>query len=588
MEPYSENQNEDSGVERPTGQPQAEGQAGPGKSNKRTIIIAVAAVAIVVLCCICLAVVGLVAWRTDLLSFLSAKQAVPSLMPANTAFYASVKTDIRDLEGFKHLADVYGDLPEFEEAWEGFLDEMESGTEISFEEDILSWLGPEVAIGFTDVDWITQGDQPTLILAAQTTNTKASDAFLEKLREQLEDDGYNVDEETYKNVRYYVQNVDSEWDTPIVFGTVKKFVILAMDEGVMQEVIDAAQDKSETLAKAQGYTELMGALPKDAVAYVFLDAAGMMDAMVESLGDEGIDLPRETVEQLEGFQALGLAVGVDKEGVQIDFAAVFEVDALSPETLDSLATKPSAHRILNQIPSDAVAFISGQNLAAGWKNLVANVRENPDAREQLDDIADELGIQVDEELLSWLSGEFAIALIEASAMGGDISFGAYGISEVSDLELAQATLQEIADALGELLFFEFEEQSISGVEMQVLIEPYEEEILFGYGFADKHLILGFTEDALEQAVADDVKPIADDEVFKVVKGRLPSQTSSYIYINVEAGRRLLYKSLDEWDREDFDETVGPFLKPVVALGMAASPVDKSKGVTRSTLFIYIP
>ena len=96
------------------------------------------------------------------------------------------------------------------------------------------------------------------------------------------------------------------------------------------------------------------------------------------------------------------------------------------------------------------------------------------------------------------------------------------------------------------------------------------------------------EDALEVAIDDDTRAIADDGTFRRVQKHLPSKTGGYFYVNVEAIWRLAYKSMSGWEREDFDETVRPFLEPIKAIGIAAPPTDPEKGIGQGTLFIYIP
>jgi hypothetical protein len=96
------------------------------------------------------------------------------------------------------------------------------------------------------------------------------------------------------------------------------------------------------------------------------------------------------------------------------------------------------------------------------------------------------------------------------------------------------------------------------------------------------------EGALEAAVDDDIRSIADDETFKKVQKHLPGKTGGYFYVNVEAIWRIVYENMSEWEREDFDQTVRPFLEPIKAIGSAASPTDLKKGLGQGTLFIYIP
>jgi hypothetical protein len=550
----------------------------------KAALIVIVTLAAALLCIVCVATVVL---GRQYLPFLMPEQAAPQLMPADTTVFASINPNVQSLAGYKHLADIYGDIPEVKDALDDFSKEMKDELGISFEDDVMPWLGSEVAIAATDIQTLIEGDDPLVAIAAATRNTKASDAFLEKLREYLEDQDYDVEEETYEGVTYRVHEVKHDWEIPLAFGTVKRFVVLTTDENLMEDIIDVAQGKADALAENERYTELVAALADDSVAYLFFDMQEMVQASLQDLEDTGIELPRETYQQLEAFQTWGLALDLDEEGIQLDFAVRFDPNVLPEETLANLERRASANRILKRIPNDALGFTSGQNLAAGWESFLATMENAPDFEEQLDALENELGLRIDEDTLGWLSGEFAVVVVETGGME-DVPVGGFVVFEVDDQREAEDALEDIVDAVEKLAFLEFAEETINDVEMQVLIDPYTEEIILGYGFTDEHLVIGFMEGALEVAVDDDILSITDDETFKKVQKHLPSETGGYFYVNVEAIWRLAYESMSDWGREDFDEMVRPFLGPIKAIGVAAPPPDLEKGVGLGTLFIYIP
>lgn len=558
--------------------------SGPQKSKTPLIVGAVAGV--VVLCCICLIAAVLLAKYTDVLSFLpffGPKWSASKIVPADTGFLTSVNPSVENLAGFKHLSDVYGDIPEIQEALDDFLAEMEAESGITFESDIKPWLGQEVALAIPDLEAAMGGQEPEIVLAVATRDRRDSDAFLEKLRQYLVSDGYVVSEATYNGVTYYVQETKSEWETPALFGTVNDFVILATGASAMENVIDVAQGDAESLAKNETYTRLVDALPEEAVALMFYDMQGMMDAL---LRDSGVELPPEAAGQLEAFQAMGMSVSLDTEGVQMDFVVTFDPDALSPETRESFGSRASAGRILQRVPSDALAFVSGQDVAAAWRNYLTTLKENPDIEKQLDDLGDSFGLKLDEELFAWATGELAIAVVESG--GATSPVGGFAVFEVDAQQEAEETMSGLATFLADMLYLEFEESEIGGVAMRVIRDSYTEEIMMGYGFTDAHLVIGFMEDALAVAVDDSIAPIVNDAVFKQVQSHLPRDTGGYFYVNVEAAWRLAYDTMSDYDKQDFDAQARPFLEPVKAIGMASSVTDPQEGLGRSTVFIYIP
>ena len=123
---------------------------------------------------------------------------------------------------------------------------------------------------------------------------------------------------------------------------------------------------------------------------------------------------------------------------------------------------------------------------------------------------------------------------------------------------------------------EFEKETVGGIEMQVVIDPYSEEIMLGYGVVDNYLIIGYTENALEKSTEGGANPIIDDETFKKVIAHLPKNNAGYVYINVEDFA------------DEIDSDLGPWLEPIKAVVTAQAVTDPSKGVSTGTAYIYIP
>jgi hypothetical protein len=494
---------------------------------------------------------------------LSSLLAAPKLLPADVLLFALINTEIQDLADIAPLDDVEDELG------------------ISFKDDIEPWLGSELAIAVTGMEGILTGiaDEPNIIVLAATKDTEASDAFLEKVLAGFKDQGVEVGEEIYADVTYYVEE-----ETPLVFGTVDPFVILTTNQDAMAGVIDVAQGRADSQADDGRYTKSLDALPGGAAAYAFLNLGDVIETILD-LGEA--ELPVESFEQLIVIETLGVAVSPDQEGTMLNLALGFDPDALPPGTLENMAAKASAHRILKRIPADTLGFLSSQNLAADWKSLLALMKQTPDFEAQVEDLGSVIGLKIDEELLGWLTGEFAIAVVEARNQEmEELSLGGFAVFEIEDQQEAENVLENIARVLEESVYLSFQERVIGGVEMQVLLDPYTDEITLGYGFTSGHLVIGVTEDALEQAVADDFRSIAVDETFKKVQAHLPSEAGGYLYSNIEAGWRLAYESMSTWEQQDFDESVRPTVEPFKAIGIAAVPTDPRKGIIQRTIFVY--
>lgn len=559
------------------------------KKSKKFLFIGLGIALILSCCCVLAGVVGITQF-TDVtpslklpsLSFLFRSGWESSnIVPIESDFYMAINPNIKDLANAKHLVDVYSPILEETDVKEEFESELEMDYDISFEEDIKPWMGNEIAVTIPDLEDVANSINPGMTLFVASTNQKEADAFLAKLRDQLEKEEYTVKEQTYEDVKYYAQIVEEDWETPVVFGKLKNFVVFATSEVNMKEVIDVSQGNTDSLAKNEKYKQLENALPNDAVAITFYDMEEITKILFNDTG-MGFASPSETIERLEAFKAAGMALSLTSEGVAFDFVFTFDPDQLQVED-----SKPTAYEgnLLDSIPDNALGFMAGQNLDTFWKNNIESMKKNPDTKQQLEDMGEQFGMTIDEELFSWASGEYTIAVIETAIK--DEYFppvGVFSIFEMSDQPKAENTLENIASLIQDFLFIEFYSAEINGVDMQV----YEEAgVSLGYGFTPEHLVIGFTEEALSTSVSDDFTPITKEDTFQAVVDHLPSKNNGYFYFNIEDSWRLAYDNMSEYEKEEFNE-VRPYLEPIKALGAAGKMLDPQDGIAQATIFIYIP
>ena len=213
------------------------------------------------------------------------------------------------------------------------------------------------------------------------------------------------------------------------------------------------------------------------------DLAPALEDYAESSGVTGTFAFDTT--DMDAYKAFGMAVTLDIEGIQIDAVTTFDPDELSADNLElmTIQNQVNSGDILAKIPDDVLVFASAHDLANTWR---AYLDMDPDLEDQLNEMSEYLGIDMDSEFFSWTTGEFAIALTNVQ---DDIGF--FAIFEVSDPDEALNAMDELANVL-EDEGLEFEKETVGGIEMQVVIDPYSEEIMLGYGVVDNYLIIGYT------------------------------------------------------------------------------------------------
>ena len=59
----------------------------------------------------------------------------------------------------------------------------------------------------------------------------------------------------------------------------------------------------------------------------------------------------------------------------------------------------------------------------------------------------------------------------------------------------------------------------------------------------------------------------------------------YIYVDVQRGIETLYEMMDDYDRENFDEEIRPYVESILSIGLASKPMTR-EGILGGVLFVH--
>jgi hypothetical protein len=541
------------------------------------------------------------------------------LMPPETMFFLSMNPDLPAAKNFEVIRKAWGDIPEFAEViddWPAAL--FKDAEELDYQTDIGSWLGDELAFGMTGdiaelllagVEMSSSGvpgdvpqlgelpELPQFIIAAATTDTAASDKFLDKLRAEAEKNGTTTQETEYKGIQIVHFEPESENDYGIAYATVDGFVVLTVGGlGPMQAVIDAKD--GDNLSGSDAYKKSVGALPKGSVLIGYANAGAMLEGLSGSLeqmyselglGVAGLaELGTANLEQAEAAQGVGFALGFDPQGIRFDFVYVYDKDAL-PETMLSTA---NPNRALEHAPADALIYVSGVDVGSALKQILEIAQAQPGAEmedfdESMQMMEAQLGLKLD-DVYAALSGEFSLAVTHSAAgLMGDTSIpiGLLLQLENKDPEVFEQLMNLAALALvGSDDGSGLETIDVNGVSVTLVNDPAGHTWL-GWGLSDDFFALGTSRELIETAFDGGAK-LSADATFKAATALLPKENTGYVYLNVAQTVEMIYPAMSSSDRASLDEA-RPVLEPIKAIGGASEPVSREKDSASGTLFILI-
>ena len=320
---------------------------------------------------------------------------------------------------------------------------------IDYKQDIQPWLGDEITLAITTLDIDRDGEngqQLGYLLALATKQPEKSREFVELLFSKRALGGANLAVEQYKGVKliYDNQEVITEEKTPnYLAGAVvgEGFVLFANDPKVLRDAINNVQAPDLNLTSSPEYQKATKELLKGGLAVAFLNLPIVAKW-------QGLELP----EQLYNSQIISLAL--NPKGLLAETTFLTSSEIVSPS---APLSKPVG--ALQYIPASAGLAISGSNLsnlansdlAKLWRQVTATIygsEEDVVSRlaKPLADVQKRWGINLPEDIFSWVQGEYAIALLPEKEQ--TTPHWIFVVEKSEDVEQGVARLDAIASSNG--------------------------------------------------------------------------------------------------------------------------------------------
>ncbi|MEH1829375.1 MAG: DUF3352 domain-containing protein [Nostoc sp.] len=280
---------------------------------------------------------------------------------------------------------------------------------IDYKEDIQPWLGDEItlAIATLDIDRdLENGQQPGYLLALATKQPEKSREFVELFFSKRALAGANLAVEQYKGIKLISDNSQPEQDSLAGAVVGEGFVLFANDPKVLRDAINNVQAPDLNLTSSPEYQKATKELPKGGLAVAFLNLPIVAKW-------QGLELS----EQLYNSQIISLAL--NPKGLLAETTFLTSSEIVPPS---APLSKPVG--ALQYIPASAGLAISGSNLSnlgdsdltKLWRQATATIYGSGEdvvsrLAKPLADVQKRWGINLPEDIFSWVQGEYAIALL---------------------------------------------------------------------------------------------------------------------------------------------------------------------------------
>ncbi|MFC2018189.1 DUF3352 domain-containing protein [Chloroflexota bacterium] len=559
-------------------------------------------------------------------------------LPSETELYLTVNLDPGgdQLTGFWSVLNYWWQDPNVQNVWGELMDQVEEESDINILDDVLPWLGPELAMGVRNITI-----EPELVVFIGTMDKNASDAFIKGkfLPDVVGETGTPVDYDGVETLHF-------PEDGPYVAFT-DEYIIVSSTQTFLEETLDMMDGTSlPSLADNDNFKQAKLALP---------ERVGMLYGNLESFLAE---IEQEIELGIADVVPPYFATSIKFEGTGMTGTGYYPL----PEAITFSTTQASLLEAARVAPGNALFFASMDEsaswmaattyLEALWEKLaeattgdlseitgeidrvwdeditpllgemaemsLADAVSHLNLEEALASLSDDLGLGDiwDEDIapllgeLSSKSFEDAIAylgqampdllLLSESAVAvlpnpsleevPDILF----ITEATDVDKVRGYLDVVTGVIDSITEAQITTQSIGDVTATIIGDGDSVEV--GYMFLDvdgtDYLVVGSTVDSLEAAVNvkdDPAKSLSQTEEYRGLSFQLGEIRGSFMYLNLTSMLKLEAFSALELGTS-FDEEISQLFYYVPlksALGFT-NPILGEDGITVNGSLYMLP
>ncbi len=407
---------------------------------------------------------------------LSQVNAPAQLIPQDALLTASISTDS---EQWEQLSE-YG-TPETKAALEKQLtqlqDELLTTNGYNYEKDIQPWLGETAMIAYlssvalpADTGQVPLSGRSLLpdIIVLPIENPTQAKELLEKANSQQAN---RFVERSYEGIRIReTQKGNSRELSTAVLG---RFLVVTNNPKTTERVIDTYKGAASVAATPGYMRELSKIRASKPFAQLYLNVPtfstiAAANSTRAALPNSALRSHNENLAANQQWQGIAATVMLEPEGMHFQ-----GISWLKPNSSQKNAVQNNTSRLPRRLPEDTWFMLSGSNLAQFWQDYAQGAESNPLTPIPPVNITAglqaTLGLDLEQDLLPWMGGEFSMALIPASGnaltlpnnqQSTQLGAGVVFMIQASDRKLAEKSLKQLDEVMATRYQFIVEETKL--------------------------------------------------------------------------------------------------------------------------------
>ena len=421
------------------------------------------------------------------------------------------------------------------------LNSLLTQSKTEYSRDVQPWLEGYIITALVPNAAQPQAPAATLVIAP-TRDRNKSDAFLSKYRGALAQQGAKFTAKEYKDVTYYESPTRDPNNSVVTADIGGQYVAIATSPKLIQQAIDTYKGSNPSLAKKPIFAKIYGATNQtklvEPLLQVYLDG----EVALEFIGSQAnLNLNEAAIAQSKReLDAMTLTGGTQKEGLRFEINTYLKNDNSNP-----LANNEA--KVLNLLPQETFLLVSGVNLYQSWQSLVAQAKGNSSSAQLIEQIRkavkDSTKLDLDQDILKWMNGEFAIAAIPNNqGILANPGFGFVAIAQASDQNAAKTALDKIDKVAqtnsGGLLPKGVDLKPKQIGDKSVITWAIGNTNVATRGTLDNNFVFWSMGDLADTFVPTPANNLPQSSSFKILTTDIPKSNGGYFYLNMTTALSL--------------------------------------------------
>jgi hypothetical protein len=453
-----------------------------------------------------------------------AKKAA-AMVPSTALAYVDVAVNPSDSQ----KSNIDGILAKFPKAskktFDGFKDDaLTSAVKnlgLNYTQDVKPWLGDELAVAV-----MPGTPNPIPLGLIKSKDDVRATAALEKAAKSPNFDA------AYKLVNGYA------------------VVVQKKDAALLDTVAKQAANSSTALSSQDKFTRVVDKLSSDRLVTAWAD------------GHSLLALAKAQLKQQAGKAHVDLSGLPDVGSAAVDLHAVDSGAVINGLIETPGKTGGGTMSITNNLPSDSLGAISLWNIGGAFDTVLgAVVQSNPEAAKGLQDAQKALGLDIRQDVLSWMQGETVIA-VGPPTTGPTPDFAL--LIKPTDQAKAQAAVTKISSLLEQRLGIKLDQKpGPNGSTMYVFPAPIRTGIQPAMALLNDKFILASSTDYLTR-LAKGSGGFDSSKSFQDTLGSAQAGTQFQLVLQVSSIRQYVEGLLTGASKQRYETDVKPWLDPFSA------------------------